>query len=133
MTMGGFFERYFAALDGPDPRSVLDMVSEDLRFALLFSTDASSHNRQFLGGREELAAYVEQRGTPGWRHHILGAAVDGDVELAWGETRYADGSLAGTFVGAGRLDPDGKLEHYITGRTPAVRFPGPDGAATADC
>jgi hypothetical protein len=128
---GGFFERYFAALDGPNPRSVLDMVSEDLRFAVLFSTDASSHNRQFLGGREELAAYIEQRGTPGWRHHILGAAVDGDVELAWGETRYPDGSLAGTFVGAGRLDADGKLERYITGRTPAVRFPEPDGAATA--
>jgi hypothetical protein len=121
-----FFERYFAALDGPDPRSALEFVSENLRFAALFSTNASSHNRQFLGGREELAAYIEQRGNPGWRHHIIGAAVDGDVELAWGETRYADGSLAATFVGAARLDADGKLERYITGRTPAIRFPAPE-------
>jgi hypothetical protein len=120
-----FFERYFAALDGPDPRSALELVSEDLRFAALFSTDASGHNRQFLGGREELAAYIEQRGNPGWRHHIVGAAVEGGVELAWGETRYADGSLAATFVGAARLDADGKLERYITGRTPAIRFPAP--------
>ena len=121
-----FFERYFAALDGPEPRSALELVSEDLRFAALFSTDASSQNRQFLGGRKELAAYIEQRGNPGWRHHIMGAAVDDGVELAWGETRYADGRLAATFVGAARLDADGKLERYITGRTPAVRLPAPD-------
>jgi hypothetical protein len=118
-----FFERYFAALDGPEPASALELVSDDLRFAALFSTDASGRNRQFLGGRGELAAYIEQRGDPGWRHHILGAAVDRDVELAWGETRYPDGSLAATFVGAARLDADGKLVRYITGRTPAIRFP----------
>jgi hypothetical protein len=121
-----FFERYFAALDGPDPTSVLDMVSEDLRFAALFSTDASSANRQFLGGPKELASYIEQRGAPGWRHHIIGGAVNGDVELAWGETRYPDGSLAATFVGAARLADDGKLERLITGRTPAIRFPEAD-------
>jgi hypothetical protein len=115
-------ERYFAALDGPDPSSALDLVSDDLRFAALFSTDASSRNRQFLGGREELAAYIEQRGDPGWRHHIIGAAVDGGVELTWGETRYSDGSLAATFVGAARLAADGRLERLITGRTPAIRF-----------
>jgi hypothetical protein len=120
-----FFERYFAALDGPDPRSALELVSDELRFAALFSMDSSSHNRQFIGGRDELAAYIEQRGTPGWRHHIMGEGVDGDVELAWGETRYADGSLAATFVGAARLDADGRLERYITGRTPAIRFPAP--------
>jgi hypothetical protein len=118
-----FFERYFAALDGPDPASALELVSEELRFAALFSTDASGYNRQFLGGRDELAAYIEQRGDPGWRHHIIGSAVDRGVELAWGETRYADGSLAATFVGAARLDADGRLLRYITGRTPAIRFP----------
>ena len=118
-----FFERYFAALDGPDPASALELVSEELRFAALFSTDASGHNRQFLGGRAALAAYIEQRGDPGWRHHIIGSAVDRGVELAWGETRYADGSLAATFVGAARLDADGRLLRYITGRTPAIRFP----------
>jgi hypothetical protein len=128
---GGFFERYFAALDGPDPMSALELVSDELRFALLFSTDASSHNRQVLGGRDELAAYIRRRGAPGWRHHIIGVAVDGDVELAWGETRYPDGGLAATFVGAARLDADGKLERYITGRTPAIRFPAPDGATSA--
>jgi hypothetical protein len=118
-----FFERYFAALDGPDPASALALVSDELRFAALFSTDGSGHNRQFLGGRDELAAYIEQRGRPGWRHHILGEAVDRGVELAWGETRYADGSLASTWVGAARFDADGRLLRYITGRTPAIRFP----------
>jgi hypothetical protein len=118
-----FFERYFAALDGPDPASALELVSDEVRFAALFSTDASAHNRQYLGGRAELAAYIEQRGDPGWRHHILGSAVDRGVELAWGETRYADGSVAATFVGAARLDADGRLLRYITGRTPAITFP----------
>jgi hypothetical protein len=113
-------ERYFAALDGPEPRSALALVSDDIRFAALFSTDASSHNRQFLGGRDELAAYIEQRGDPGWRHHILGADVDGAVELAWGETRYPDGALAATFVIAARVDGDGRLDRLITGRTPAL-------------
>jgi hypothetical protein len=117
-----FLARYFAALDGPDPISALALVSDELRFAALFSTDASSHNRQFLGGRAELAAYIEQRGDPGWRHHIIGAAVDGDVELAWGETRYADGSVASTWVGAARLDAAGRLERLVTGRTPAIRL-----------
>jgi SnoaL-like protein len=118
-----FFERYFAALDGPDPASALELVSDNLRFAVLFSTDASGHNRQILGGRAELAAYIQRRGDPGRRHHILGEAVDGDTELAWGETRHPDGSLAATFVGAARLDSDGRLLRYIAGRTPAIRFP----------
>ena len=115
--------RYFAALDGPDPRSALELVSDDVRFALLYSTDASSHNRQLLGGRAELAAYIEERGTPGWRHHIVGEGADGDCELAWGETRHPDGSLAATWVCAARLDADGRLERCIFGRTPAIRFP----------
>jgi hypothetical protein len=115
-------ERYFAALDGPEPLSALELVSEDVRFAALFSTDASSHNRQFLGGRAELVDYIEQRGDPGWAHHILGAGVDGEVELAWGETRYADGALAATFVIAVRVDAAGRIDRLITGRTPAIRL-----------
>jgi hypothetical protein len=116
-------ERYFAALDGPEPLSALELVSDDLRFAALFSTDASSHNRQLLGGRAELASYIEQRGDPGWRHHVIGADVDGPVELAWGETRYADGRLAATFVIAARVGADERIDRLITGRTPAIRFP----------
>jgi hypothetical protein len=119
-----FLERYFDALDGPEPLSALELVSDDLRFAVLFSTDAGSHNRQILGGPAELAAYLEQRGTPGWRHQILGAAVEDGVELAWGETRYADGSLAASFVSAAQVDADGRLLRFIAGRTPAIRFPG---------
>ena len=29
-----FFERYFEALDGPDPHSSLELVAEDVEFAL---------------------------------------------------------------------------------------------------
>jgi hypothetical protein len=113
-------ERYFAALDGPEPRSALGLVSDDVRFSTLFSVDSSSANRQSLGGRDALAAYIDQRGTPGWRHHVLGVDVDGAVELAWGETRYADDSVAGTFVIAARLDGDGRIDRLICGRTPAL-------------
>ena|SRR5215212_2202084 len=120
--MSGFFRRYFALIDGPEPHLVLDLVGDDLRFAVLFSTDAASEPSEFAGGRAELAAYLEQRGRPDWTHHVLlEAAVEG-IELALGETRHPDGKLAATFVHAARLGTDGRLERYMVARTPAIRF-----------
>jgi hypothetical protein len=73
--MSGFFRRYFSQIDGPEPHLVLDLVDDDLRFAVLFSTDPTSEPREFSGGRAELAAYLKQRGQPSWTHHVLHEAV----------------------------------------------------------
>jgi hypothetical protein len=43
------------------------------------------------------------------------------VELAVGETRQ-DGATVASFVAAVRLTPDGLIDRYIVGRSPAVLF-----------
>jgi hypothetical protein len=122
-----FFERYFAALDGPDPESAIALVSDDLEFAILFSTGTDQRSRQFLGSVDELRAFTAAGDLDGWRHHVLHVSRDGDVELVLGETRWDDGRHIGTFVCAGQLDGHGRMVRYLTGRSPAIRFPaGPE-------
>jgi len=57
-----FFERYFAALDGPDAFSSLEMVAEDVEFAIFWAKGADRTGRQLLGGLEELKSFVEAGG-----------------------------------------------------------------------
>jgi hypothetical protein len=118
----GFFARYFAALDGPDPLSALELVSGDLEFSILFSTKTDERSRQFLGGPHELRAFTEAGDMEGWAHHILAAAVVDGVEIVLGETRRDDGTHLGTFVNAGWIDDGGRMTHYLTARSPGVRF-----------
>jgi hypothetical protein len=120
--MAGFFDRYFEALDGPEPFSALELVSDDLRYSILFSTKTDERSRQFVGGPDELRAFTEAGDMEGWAHHILASArVDG-VELVLGETRRDDGTHLGTFVNAGRIDGEGRMTHYLTARSPGLRF-----------
>ena len=59
-----FFERYFAALDGPDPHSSLELVAEDVEFSIQWArgTDRTSlsFRRQSSGERSwtRWSAYV---------------------------------------------------------------------------
>ena len=121
----GFFDRYFEALDGPDPLSALELVSAELRFAILFSTKTDERSRQFVGGPDELAAFTEAGDMRGWAHHILSRAVVDGVELVLGETRRDDGTRLGTFVNAARIDEEGRMTHYLTARSPGISFPRP--------
>jgi hypothetical protein len=116
----GVLERYFAALDGPHPTSVLELVSDDLRFAILYSTDTTDASKQFLGGARELVDYLAARDPQGATHHIVSISVVGDVEHVLGEARYPDGTVAAAFVAAGQIGPDGKLLRYITARSPGL-------------
>jgi hypothetical protein len=118
----GFFERYFEALDGPEPLSALELVSPDLQFAILFSTKLDERSRQFLGGPDELRAFTEAGDMEGWAHHILARTVVDDVQIVLGETRRDDGTHLGTFVNAARIGADGRMTHYVTARTPGLRF-----------
>ena len=51
-----FFERYFAALDGPDPHSSLELVSDDVEFAIQWASGADRKSAQILGGRSPSCA-----------------------------------------------------------------------------
>src|SRR2546423_10357135 len=57
-----FFERFFGALDGPDPVSSLDFVAEDVRFAIFWTAGAGRESEQHLGGKDELRRFVEAGG-----------------------------------------------------------------------
>ena len=55
-----------------------------------------------------------------------GAATDGDVEFALGETRWDEsGERIGTFLAVAQLDDDGRMRRYMVARTPALGFPQP--------
>src|SRR5260370_8414776 len=56
-----FFGRYFAALDGPDPYSSLDMVADDLEFAIEWAPATDRKSYQIRGGRPELRAFIDSR------------------------------------------------------------------------
>ncbi len=117
----GFFERYFAALDGPDPLSSLELVAHDARFSILWSADGST--TEIVGGREDLRRFIEAGDDwRGWRHHILWSAGDGDGEFAAGETRYDDGTKIGTYTVFAQLDGDGRMSRYMAARTPVASF-----------
>lgn len=115
-----FFERYFAALDGPDPLSCLELVDDDLSFSIHWSDGEKS--REFTGGRDELARFTEAGDTNGWAHHVVWWAKSGDVEFALGETRWDDGRRIGTFTAVAQLGPDGRMVRYLTARSPLIEF-----------
>ena len=125
-----FFERYFAALDGPDPQSSLALVAEDVEFTIQWARGADGASRQFVGGRAELRAFIDAGDTRGWAHHVLFSGGGDGVEFALGETRRDGGERIGTFLAAAQLDGDGRMLRYMVARSPAIAFdPAPVDAA----
>ena len=117
-----FFERYFALLDGPDPRSSLELVAEDAAFSIQWAGGADRASRQIVGGRAELRAFIDAGDTSGWAHHVLFSGSSGDVEFVLGETRYHSGERIGTFLAVAQLDGEGRMVRYMVARSPAVAF-----------
>ena len=118
----GFFERYFAALDGPDPYLSLEIVADDVQFAIEWASGADRKSSQILGGRDELKAFIEAGDISDWAHYVLPSGGDSQIEFALGETRYDTGERIGTFLAVAELDPDGRMRRYLVARTPAIRF-----------
>jgi hypothetical protein len=119
--MAGFLRRFYEIVDGNDTERVLGLLSDDLRFSILFSTELGGDARDFAGGYAEFEGYMRQRGAPAWTHHVLAESAENGVELAFGETRL-DGQVVATWVAAATFDGDGRLRRYIVGRSPAVAF-----------
>ena len=117
-----FFERYFAALDGPDPYSSLDLVAEDLEFAIEWATGTDRRSHQITGGRGELRAFIDAGERGAWVHHVLRSAGDDRTEFALGETRDDGGTRIATFVAVAELDADGRMRRYLVGRSPVIAF-----------
>jgi hypothetical protein len=117
-----FFERYFAALDGPDPHSSLELVAENVEFSIQWARGSDRASRQLVGGREELRAFIDAGDMSDWAHHVLSGGSAGDVEFALGETRYHSGERIGTFLAVAQLDGDGRMVRYMVARSPAVAF-----------
>lgn len=117
-----FFQRFFAALDGNDPASALELVSDDLEFVILWASNEERSSRQFLGGPEELRDFTFAGDMEGWAHHITQCSSEGSTELALGETRWDDGRYIGTFLCAAELDNAGRMRRYLVGRSPALRL-----------
>ncbi len=116
-----FFERYLAAVDGPEPLTSLDLVAADVEFTILWSDEKTT--TEIVGGYEDLRRFIEaSQGRTRWRHHILSSSADGDTEFATGETRYADGTRVGTFMVLAQLDGDGRMLRYMAARTLVSRF-----------
>jgi len=109
-----FLERYFEALDGPDPYSSLELVAEDVEFAIEWAS----------GGVAELRAFIDAGDMSDWAHHVLRSSEAGGVAFALGETRYDSGERIGTFLAVAELDDDGRMRRYLVARTPAITFAG---------
>lgn len=119
-----FFERYFEALDGPDPYSSLELVSDDIEFAVQWAPGADRKSTQILGGVAELRTFIDAGDMSDWAHHVLHSGEDGRVAFALGETRYQNGERIGTFVAVAELDPKGRMRRYLVARTAAISFEG---------
>ncbi len=119
-----FFERYFAALDGPDPYSSLDMVAADVEFAIEWATSTDRRSYQIAGGRSELRAFIDDGERGAWVHRVLSTAGDDRTEFVLGETRDPSGARVATFVAVAELDADGRMRRYLVGRSPAIAFGG---------
>ena len=76
-----FFQRFFAALDGPAPVSSLDLVADEMRYAIFWTQSAGRESEQHVGGKEDLRRFVEAGGVRTWTHHLTRTAVVDGVEM----------------------------------------------------
>ena len=97
-----FFERYFAALDGPDPHSSLDLVAADVAFSIQWAAGDDRKSRQFTGGREELRGFIDAGDMNGWDFKGSGTTtlvkLD-DVIQHCDAVVHVVGDLTGSFAG----------------------------------
>jgi hypothetical protein len=106
MSSQATLERYYARLDGDDPGDPLELVADDLRFAITVP------GASYSGGRADLRAYVEGRGPTRRRHYIVHAARAGALEHLIGEVRE-DGHVNGSFLAAAEFDGAGRIRRYL--------------------
>lgn len=115
-----FLTTWFAILDSEDAERILDLISDDFSFSILFSTGGDGAT-DFHGGRVEMEGYLAQREVGVRTHHVLTASTVGRDELYLGEVRRS-GTPEATFVASARLDDTGRVRRLLIGRSPALLF-----------
>ncbi|MER5427800.1 hypothetical protein [Streptomyces sp. NPDC002588] len=115
-----FLSNWFAILDSDDADRILDLISDDFSFSILFSTGGDGAT-DFHGGRAEMEGYLAQREVGVRTHHLLTASAAGPDELFLGEVRRS-GEPEATFVASARLDGTGRVRRLLIGRSPALLF-----------
>ncbi|MEU0074854.1 nuclear transport factor 2 family protein [Streptomyces sp. NPDC006332] len=115
-----FLTNWFAILDSDDADRILDLITDDFSFSILFSTGGDGAT-DFHGGRAEMEGYLAQRQVGVRTHHPLTASTVGQDELFLGEVRRS-GVPEATFVASARLDDAGRVRRLLIARSPAVLF-----------
>ncbi|MFD5063664.1 hypothetical protein [Streptomyces sp. NPDC058394] len=115
-----FLTSWFEILDGDEPDKILDLISDDFSLSILFST-GDGNATDFAGDRAALVGYLEQRERGTRTHHRLSATTVGQDELFLGEVRR-DGVPEASFVAAGRVGENGRLERLLIGRSSEIHF-----------
>ncbi|MGW3284785.1 nuclear transport factor 2 family protein [Streptomyces sp. NPDC001002] len=119
-STASFLTTWFAILDSDDADRILDLITDDFSFSILFSTGGDGAT-DFHGGRAELEGYLAQREVGVRTHHLLTASAVGTDELFLGEVRRS-GEPEATFVAGARLDESGRVRRLLIGRSPTVLF-----------
>jgi len=121
-TAAPFLTAWFEIMDSDEPERILDLITEDFTFSILFSTGGGGAS-DFAGGRPALVHYLEQREKGVLTHHPLATSRSGNDELFLGEVRRG-GVPEASFVAAGQIGASGRLERLLIGRSPGVLFGG---------
>ena len=113
--------RWFAAMDGPDPDSVLGMLADDFRISVVFSKAPNGEATDFSGDRAALERYLVQREKGVLVHELIAAFAEGGNEVVLGQTTRG-GVFEATFLASVRLDAEGRVRRFFTGRSPGLTF-----------
>jgi len=120
MAATPLLQAWFEIMDSTTPERVLDMITDDFRLSILFSTGDKA--AEFEGDRAGLEVYLAQREVSVLTHHLLQGAVVDDTELVLGETRRA-GAFEASFNASAQLSEDSaKVRRLLICRSPSVRF-----------
>ncbi|MGY3555588.1 hypothetical protein ACVWY6_003795 [Williamsia sp. R60] len=112
--------RWFEYMDSDDPDRVLTMITDDFMMSVQFSK-GGGQSAEFVGDRDGLIAYLDQREKSTLVHHIDSGAVVSDVELVLGRTTR-NGDFEASFNATAQLDAAGKVRRLLIARTPEVAF-----------
>ncbi|AJW40179.1 hypothetical protein NY08_2151 [Rhodococcus sp. B7740] len=113
-------QRWFEYMDSDDPDRVLTMISTDFRMSVQFSK-GHGEAAEFVGDRDGLVAYLQQREKSTLVHHLdRGASVEG-TEMVLGRTTR-DGAFEASFNASAQLDTSGRVRRLLIARTPELAF-----------
>lgn len=99
--------RYYAAVDAGDFELAAAMLHPRVQFAIHLPAGPRRG-----GTREELIAYLSDRGPVNRAHHVHRGSADGDIEFVYGAVVEDEVTTTGHFLAAVRVDDAGLIATY---------------------